>query len=59
MAVAERFGRACARVTLARLDGNEFVILQTALPEPREAHALAESIVRVASEPYDIEGKNS
>ena len=42
---------------VARLGGNEFAILQVALAGLNEAHALAERIEKLTSEPYDIEGQ--
>lgn len=58
MAFADRL-RTCLRegYIVARSGVIEFAIQQTALTGPHEAHALAKSSVRFASEPYAIEGK--
>jgi diguanylate cyclase (GGDEF)-like protein/PAS domain S-box-containing protein len=41
----------------ARLGGDEFAVLQLGLAGPHEAGALAERIVTLLSEPYDIENQ--
>jgi diguanylate cyclase (GGDEF)-like protein/PAS domain S-box-containing protein len=58
VAAAERLGT-CLRVsdTVARFGGDEFAVLQIGLAGPQEASALAERIVTLLSEPYDIEGQ--
>ncbi|MGH6856643.1 MAG: putative bifunctional diguanylate cyclase/phosphodiesterase [Methylocella sp.] len=58
VAVAERL-RACLRVSdmVARVGGDEFAVLQIGLAGPHEAGALAERIVTLLSEPYDIDGQ--
>lgn len=56
--VAERL-RACVRDCdlAARLGGDEFAVLQLGLAGPHEAGALAERIVTLLSEPYDVDGQ--
>ena len=58
VAVAERL-RACVRDCdlAARFGGDEFAVLQLRLAGPHEAGALAERIVTLLSEPYDIDGQ--
>lgn len=41
---------------VARLGGDEFAILQMSTPQPAAAVALANEIIRTASQPYHIEG---
>jgi len=41
---------------VARLGGDEFAILQMSTPQPASAVALANEIIRTASQPYHIEG---
>jgi diguanylate cyclase (GGDEF)-like protein/PAS domain S-box-containing protein len=57
VAVADRL-RTCLRGydMAARFGGDEFVVLQIGIAGPHEASALAERIVTLLSEPYDIEG---
>ncbi|MGH6837901.1 MAG: diguanylate cyclase domain-containing protein, partial [Methylocella sp.] len=57
-AVAGRL-RTCLRGCdmAARFGGDEFAVLQTGLSGPHEASILADGIVRLLSEPYDIEGR--
>ncbi|MGH6840299.1 MAG: diguanylate cyclase domain-containing protein, partial [Methylocella sp.] len=43
----------------ARLGGDEFAVLQLGLAGPHEAGALAERIVTLLSEPYDIDGQQA
>jgi diguanylate cyclase (GGDEF)-like protein/PAS domain S-box-containing protein len=59
-AAAERL-RACLRGSdmVARFGGDEFAVLQMGLAGPPEAGALAERIVTLLSEPYDIEGQQA
>jgi diguanylate cyclase (GGDEF)-like protein/PAS domain S-box-containing protein len=58
VAVAERL-RTCLRISdiVARFGGDEFAVLQIGLAGPHEAGILAERIVTLLSEPYDIEGQ--
>jgi diguanylate cyclase (GGDEF)-like protein/PAS domain S-box-containing protein len=58
VAVAERL-RTCLRDCdmVARLGGDEFAVLQIGLTGPHEAGILADRIVTLLSEPYDIEGQ--
>jgi diguanylate cyclase (GGDEF)-like protein/PAS domain S-box-containing protein len=58
MAAAERL-RTCLRGSdmVARFGGDEFAVLQMGLAGPPEAGILAERIVTLLSEPYDIEGQ--
>jgi diguanylate cyclase (GGDEF)-like protein/PAS domain S-box-containing protein len=60
MAVAERL-RTCLRGSdmVARFGGDEFAVLQMGLAGPPEAGILAERIVTLLSEPYDIEGQQA
>lgn len=57
-ATAERL-RQCLRDcdTVARFGGDEFAVLQMGIAGPYEASALAERIVTLLSEPYDIDGQ--
>jgi diguanylate cyclase (GGDEF)-like protein len=52
--------RACLRDSdvVARFGGDEFAVLQLGLTGAQEASALADRIVKLISEPYDIEGQN-
>ena len=60
VAVADRL-RTCLRECdmIARLGGDEFAVLQIGLAGPHEAGALAERIVTLLSEPYEIDGQQS
>jgi diguanylate cyclase (GGDEF)-like protein len=42
--------------TIARMGGDEFVIVQAPIKDPAEATSLAEQIIRSLSEPFDIDG---
>jgi diguanylate cyclase (GGDEF)-like protein len=42
--------------TIARMGGDEFVIVQAPVAEPAEATALAQQIIEWMCEPYDIDG---
>jgi diguanylate cyclase (GGDEF)-like protein len=55
--VADRLrGLVRASDTIARMGGDEFVIVQAPIKDPAEATALAERIIRSLSEPFDIDG---
>lgn len=56
-AVGDRL-RACAREvdTVARLGGDEFAIVQLGVGGPADAAVLAERVIAVVSEPYDLKG---
>src|SRR5262245_9772423 len=56
--VAERL-RALVRDsdTIARMGGDEFAILQTGVAQPADAGAIAQRVIEVVSEPYEIEGQ--
>ena len=41
--------------TIARMGGDEFVVVQTPLADPAEATSLAQRIIKVMSEPYDLD----
>ncbi|MGQ0446207.1 MAG: bifunctional diguanylate cyclase/phosphodiesterase, partial [Beijerinckiaceae bacterium] len=58
VAVAERL-RTCLRISdiVARFGGDEFAVLQLGLAGPHEAGALADRIVTLLSELYDIDGQ--
>jgi diguanylate cyclase (GGDEF)-like protein len=58
VAVAERL-RTCLRDCdmVARFGGDEFAVLQIGLAGPHEAGILADRIVTLLSEPYDIDGQ--
>jgi diguanylate cyclase (GGDEF)-like protein/PAS domain S-box-containing protein len=58
VSVAERL-RTCLRDCdmVARFGGDEFAVLQLGLAGPHEAGILAERIVTLLSEPYDIKGQ--
>jgi diguanylate cyclase (GGDEF)-like protein len=51
--------RALARETdtIARMGGDEFAILQTAIGQPADATALAQRVIQSVSEPYELEGR--
>ena len=42
--------------TIARMGGDEFVIVQAPITEPAEATALAERIIALMGEPFDVDG---
>jgi diguanylate cyclase (GGDEF)-like protein len=42
--------------TIARMGGDEFVIVQAPIKEPAEATSLAEQIIRQMSEPFELDG---
>jgi diguanylate cyclase (GGDEF)-like protein len=45
--------------TIARMGGDEFVIVQAPIADPTDATALAQRIIRLMSEPYDIDGQQA
>ena len=45
------------RDTVARLSGDEFVVLQTGITQPSEAMALAERLVKALAAPVDLDGQ--
>ena len=42
--------------TIARMGGDEFVIVQAPITDPAEATSLAQHIIRLMSEPFDLDG---
>ena len=55
--VAERLrGLVRETDTIARMGGDEFVIVQAPIADPADATSLAQRIIRLMSEPYDIDG---
>jgi predicted signal transduction protein with EAL and GGDEF domain len=60
MIVADRL-RALVRETdtIARMGGDEFVIVQAPISDPAEATTLAQQIIAWISEPYDIEDQKA
>lgn len=42
--------------TIARMGGDEFVIVQASIADPADATSLAQRIIELMSEPYDIDG---
>ena len=58
--VAERLrGLVRETDTIARMGGDEFAIVQTAIAEPADATSLAQRIIESVSEPYDIDGQQA
>lgn len=59
VAVAERLGAAVRKTTdaVARLSGDEFVILQTDLSDPQAALTLARKLLHSLSQPFVLEGR--
>jgi diguanylate cyclase (GGDEF)-like protein len=45
--------------TIARMGGGEFVIVQAPIADPADATSLAQRIIKLISEPYDIDGQNT
>jgi diguanylate cyclase (GGDEF)-like protein len=43
--------------TVARMGGDEFAIVQTAIEHPSDATALALRLIEIVSEPYDVDGQ--
>jgi diguanylate cyclase (GGDEF)-like protein len=56
--VADRL-RYCIREsdTLARLGGDEFVVLMTTLADPRDTALMAEKLMSVLTQPFDVDGR--
>jgi len=55
--VAERLRGLVGKAdTIARMGGDEFVIVQAAIADPADATALAQRVIEGLSEPYDIDG---
>ncbi|WFU16301.1 EAL domain-containing protein [Bradyrhizobium sp. CB3481] len=58
--VAERLRALAADAdTIARMGGDEFVIVQAAIADPADATALAQRAIDALSEPYDIDGQQA
>jgi diguanylate cyclase (GGDEF)-like protein len=45
--------------TVARMGGDEFVIVQFPIDDPADATALAQRVIRLMSEPYDLDGQQA
>jgi diguanylate cyclase (GGDEF)-like protein len=45
--------------TVARMGGDEFVIVQAPITDPAQATSLAQDIIRLMSEPFDVDGHQS
>jgi diguanylate cyclase (GGDEF)-like protein len=45
--------------TIARMGGDEFVIVQAAIADPADATSLAQGVIGLLSEPYDIDGQQA
>ena len=45
--------------TIARMGGDEFVIVQAAIADPADATSLAQRVIGALSEPYDIDGQQA
>jgi len=55
--VADRLrGLVRATDTIARMGGDEFAIVQAPIKDPAEATALAQDIIRLLGEPFEIDG---
>jgi diguanylate cyclase (GGDEF)-like protein len=58
--VAERLrGLVGEADTIARMGGDEFVIVQAAVADPADATSLAQGVIDALSEPYDIDGQQA
>ncbi len=58
--VAERLRGLVGDVdTIARMGGDEFVIVQAAIADPADATALAQGVIDALTEPYDIDGQQA
>jgi diguanylate cyclase (GGDEF)-like protein len=45
--------------TIARMGGDEFVIVQATIADPADATSLAQGVIEALSEPYDIDGQQA
>jgi diguanylate cyclase (GGDEF)-like protein len=45
--------------TIARMGGDEFVIVQSAIADPADATCLAQRVIKLMSEPYDLDGQQA
>jgi diguanylate cyclase (GGDEF)-like protein len=58
--VAERLrGLVGEADTIARMGGDEFVIVQATIADPADATSLAQRVIDALSEPYDIDGQQA
>jgi diguanylate cyclase (GGDEF)-like protein len=57
MATERLRGVARGTDTVARMGGDEFAIVQTAVEHPSDATAMALRLIEIVSEPYDIDGQ--
>jgi diguanylate cyclase (GGDEF)-like protein len=58
IAVAARLSRTIpASDTVARIGGDEFVVIQTGIRQPGEARFLAQRIIKAISLPYSLHGQ--
>jgi diguanylate cyclase (GGDEF)-like protein len=58
--VAERLRELVGEAdTIARMGGDEFVIVQATIADPADATALAQAVIEALSEPYDIDGQQA
>jgi diguanylate cyclase (GGDEF)-like protein len=59
-AVADRLrGLVRETDTVARMGGDEFVIVQAPITDPAQATSLAQDVIRLIGEPFDIDGHQS
>ena len=45
--------------TIARMGGDEFVIVQSPIADPTDATSLAQRVIKLMGEPYDIDGQQA
>jgi len=45
--------------TVARMGGDEFVIVQSPIADPADATSLAQRVIKLMGEPYDIDGQQA
>ncbi|MDA8233133.1 MAG: EAL domain-containing protein [Magnetospirillum sp.] len=58
--VAERVNRAIRQGdTVARLSGDEFVVILEDLADPRDSAMVAQKILRLLAEPFDLDGRSA